>query len=165
MPIIFCTAKLSKIIGIKNRASFISINNWNAHLFLLEKRKCLVFVHKETFYSFVVFDILKKDLKDFKNLFETELIKQLKTDSIYSTDLHQILLKNTGSIEISTTDDDKSTIGYMNDCITRLTWPYGEFPPTISDSKNYVENNDNQNLIGVRKYRSPIDLLKAHIKN
>ena len=117
MPIIFCSTKLSKLIGLKTRLPSISIDNWNAHLFALQGRKCLVFVHKETFYSFVVFDILKRQLTDFKQVFTYRFIDQLGNDNLLSDELKNSIKQDFQNFELSTTDGDKSTIGYVNDCI------------------------------------------------
>jgi hypothetical protein len=122
MPIIFCSTKLSKIIGLKTRQPSICLDNWNGHIFYLEGRKCLVFVHKETFYSFVIFDILKKHLNNFKKVFIDNLLNQLDKDQLLTKEIQNFLLDDFENLELSTTDGDKSTIGFMNDCITRLTY-------------------------------------------
>jgi hypothetical protein len=122
MPIIFCSTKLSKIIGLKTRQPSICLDNWNGHIFYLEGRKCLVFVHKETFYSFVIFDILKKHLNNFKKVFIDNLLNQLDKDQLLTKEIQNFLLDDFENLELSTTNGDKSTIGFMNDCITRLTY-------------------------------------------
>ena len=92
MPIIFCSTKLSKIIGLKTRQPSICLDNWNGHIFYLEGRKCLVFVHKETFYSFVIFDILKKHLNNFKKVFIDNLLNQLDKDQLLTKEIQNFLL-------------------------------------------------------------------------
>jgi hypothetical protein len=165
MPTIFCSIKLSKLAGLKTRLPSISMDNWNGHLFALQGRKCLVFVHKETFYSFVIFDILKKQLKDFKQLFTDNFIKQLEHDKLLSGDLAHSITKDFENLEFSTTDGDKSTIGYLNDCITRLTWERDGRPPTIDETKIYVANYYNENLLMSRKGIRPKELMREKLKN
>ena len=165
MPTVFCSTKLSKLIGLKTRLPSLSLDNWNGHLFTLQGRKCIAFVHKETFYSFVLFDILKNDLKDFKQIFMSHFLEQLQDDKLLTNELKDLIVKDFETFEISTTDGDTSTIGYLNDCITRLTWEREGRPPTIEESKFYVKNGYNENRIGVRKYSKANEFMRERLKN
>lgn len=165
MPIIFCSTKLSKLIGLKTRQPSITLDNWNGHIFYLEGRKCLVFVHKDTFYSFVIFDILKKQLNNFKNVFLDNLLNQLDKDKLLSVEIRNFLLDDFENFELSTTDGDKSTIGFMNDCITRLTWLRNGQMPTISQTKEYVDKYYNDNLLLTREATTPKKLMQERLKN
>jgi hypothetical protein len=164
MPAIFCTTKLAKLIGVKTRLPSLSIDNWNGHLFALQGRKCLVFVHKETFYSFVIFDVLKKELSDFKRIFTDNFLKQLANDNLLSDSLRNLIIKDFQNFELSTTDGDKSTIGYLNDCIARLTWERDGRSPTIEETKIYVESYYNKNPLLSRK-ATPNELMAERLKN
>lgn len=164
MPIVFCSAKLSKLIGLKNRFSSISIDNWNAHLFPLKGRKCLVFAHKETCYSFVILDILKKDLKDFKQLFIVNFLQQLESDHLLTTELMGLILKDFQDFELSTTDGDKTNIGFLNDCVYRLSWPGYFKGPTFDLVKHYVENYYNEDPLAKKKYRTPKELMRERLR-
>ncbi len=123
MVTLFCSTKLSKLLSIKTKLPSVSTNNWNGHLFSLEGRKCLVFLHKETVYSFVLFDVLKKDLKDFKEVFINHFLQQLHDDYGISEEVKESVRSELADMEISATDGDKSAIGFLNDCVMRLTWP------------------------------------------
>lgn len=163
MPIVFCSVKLSKLVGLKARLPSLSPDNWNGHLFTLERRKCAVFVHKETFYSFVVFGILKKDLLDFKTFFIHHFLEQLNNDGLLSDKLKQVIINHFETVELSTTDGDKSAIGYMNDCISRLTWEVDGHPPTIAQKSVYVSRYYNENYLMPRK-TTPKKLMKEALK-
>ena len=147
MVTIFCSAKLGKLMGVKTRYPSLSLNNWNGHLFTLERRKCIVFVHKETYYSFVLFDVLKKDLADFKKVFIDNLLLQLGHDRLLNASVEKCIIQELESVEISTTDGDKSTIGFINDCISRLIFEVDGVAPTIERTKHYVYNYYNENLL------------------
>ena len=151
MAIIFCSAKLGKLLGVKNRLPSISMNNWNGHLFFLEGRKCLVFIHKETLYSFVMFDVLKKELADFKEVFIKHLLQQLHDDFRISDEIKESIKRDLENIELSTTDGDKIAIGYLNDCVNRLTWPREFHIATIPEIKEYVQFHYNTIPILKRK--------------
>jgi hypothetical protein len=165
MPTTFCSKKLSKLAGIKTRLPSLSMDNWNGHLFALQGRKCVVFVHKETFYSFVVFDVLKKQLLDFKQTFIEGFINQLAHDELLSDGLKKLIQQRFENVEFSTTDGDKSTIGYLNDCIARLTWERNGRPPTIDETRIYVENYYNGNLLISKKFGTPKGLMKENLKS
>jgi len=165
MPTIFCSTKLSKLIGIQTRLPSLSLDNWNGHIFNLEKKKCLVFVHKETIYSFVIFDILKRHLKDLQKMFLEGLLNQLDNDKLLTDDNKNAIINEFGTIEFSTTDDDKSTIGFLNDCVNRLTWERQGKAPTIIQIKEYVSKYYNDNILLSRKATTPNKLMAEKLKN
>ena len=171
MPILFCSVKLAKLTGVKTRLPSISMDNWNGHLFALQGRKCLVFVHKETCYSFVIFNVLKKQLLDFKQLFVDHFLMQLEHDNLLSGELKKSILSDFQNLEFSTTDGDKSAIGYLNDCITRIKWEREGRPPTLEEAKFYVENYYNENPIfqkhgtGSKRLVKPKMLMKGKLKS
>lgn len=163
MPILFCSVKLSKLLGVKTRLPSLSLDSWNGHLFTLHRRKCLVFIHKETRYSFVMLDVLKKDLVNFREVFIDAYFEQLRSDDLFSLGLKSFILNDFKNFELSTTDGDKSTIGYLNDCIYRLTWPRGGRLLTFEEVKKYVDNFYNQEPIGIRG-DTPKKLMTEKIK-
>ena len=164
MPTVFCSVKLSKLIGLKNRVPSVSRQNWNGHLFTLQRRKCLVFVHKETFYSFVIFNVLKKDHLDFQQIFTDNFLRQLENDHLLSDGLKNTIIKNFQNFELAATDGDKSTIGFLNDCVSRLTWNGSEGTPTIEATKNYVENYYNDTPVLSKKFKSPKEAMAESLK-
>ena len=147
MITIFCSVKLAKLMGADTRHPSLSMNAWNGHLFTLERRKCIVFVHKETLYSFVLFNVLKKELTNFKKVFTDNLLLQLRYDRLLDSTVEKCILKELENMELSTTDGDKSTIGYINDCIARLTFIVDGQSPTIERTKHYVHNYYNENFL------------------
>lgn len=165
MPTFFCSTKLSILIGHKNRLPSLSMDNWNGHLFFLEGKKCLVFVHKETFYSFVIFNVTKKQLANIKQMLIDSFICQLYSDKIITNKTENLIRLKFQDIDISTTDGDKSTIGFMNDCIARLTWEINGQKPSISQVKKYVDNYYNNNPILSQKRNTPILLMTEKLKN
>ncbi len=76
--------------------------------------------NKATLYSAVRLDILKRDLSDVKNFFIDALLKQLKSDQLYSNKVEGFLANNLEKLIITTTDNDKKVIGSMNDMIYQL---------------------------------------------
>ena len=165
MPIVFCSTKLSKLIGLKTRLPSLSLDNWNGHLFALQGRKCLVFVHKESFYSFVVFDVLKKQLIEFKKVFTDNFLEQLENDNLLFDEVRTVIVRDFQNLQLSTTDGDKSTIGYLNDCVARLTWERDGRPPTLDETKVYVKNYYNETPLTSRKGVTSNELMADTLKN
>ena len=84
MPNIFCSNKLKEFLKpiVDINKNIENDDQWNAHLFYLEGTKCIVFLNKETIYSFVLFDILKKDITNIRRLFIDGFISKLYADNI-----------------------------------------------------------------------------------
>jgi hypothetical protein len=64
MTRVYCTKKLKDFIGNVDETlpldcNDIKISDWNAHLFYVDKRKCIVFVNILTYYSVFIVDIVK----------------------------------------------------------------------------------------------------------
>ena len=125
MPSIFISTKLSNLIG-KSRLSLFdkshlsSKDDWNAQLFTVDRRKCIIITNKATLYSAVRLDILKRDLSDLKLFFIDALLNQLKSDQLYSNKGEGYLSDNLAKLIFTTTDNDKKVIGSMNDMIYQL---------------------------------------------
>ncbi|MBL3658824.1 DUF6933 domain-containing protein [Fulvivirga sediminis] len=86
MANIYCTKKLEKLLGkqliMSEQLPNDDFGNWNAHLFTLNRRKCVIMVNDVTYYSLIFLDVLKKDLMNFQNLFYQRLTEQLAYDEI-----------------------------------------------------------------------------------
>lgn len=88
MATIYCSAKLTTLLGLPKKKKepepvAVDPHGWNGTLFYLNKRKCLLFMHKTTLYTFLVFDIVKKDLIDFNRFFRQHFTDQLLADQLF----------------------------------------------------------------------------------
>ena len=122
MTAIFCSNKLKSLIGPEDLTQYSeevepSIGGWNAHLFSVDKRKCLAFTNNKCYYTVFITDILKKDLKKINELFTTRLIQQLLFDNVITLRHIPLIKEVQDSIILSRTNNDKKTIGTMNDFI------------------------------------------------
>jgi hypothetical protein len=153
MPTIFCSHKLAKFLGISHKLKPEPNSNWdwNAHLFLLDRRKCLVFVEKESLYTVAVFGIVKKDLKNLKSIFLTYFLEQLNWDKLLTNSVKDLIIRDLNTIELSTTDNDKSMIGYINDCVVRLKW-HRVGDSDIAGAKYYLQNYFHDLPLGMRDF-------------
>lgn len=122
MTRVYCTKKLKDIIGeVKETlpADFndIKLSDWNAHLFYVDKRKCLVFVNILTYYSVFIADILKKDLINIDEIFLMRLKEQLLHDRVTDDFNKVISLTDGAKISFIKTNNNKKVIGRINDFI------------------------------------------------
>lgn len=120
MSRIYCTKKLQSFIGLVDEKlpsdiNEISINDWNAHLFFLDKRKCLIFVNNLTFYTIFLTDILKNDLKNIDSIFRKKLQEQLVHDKIINDSEFAESIFTRLELNFFKTNNNKKVIGRIND--------------------------------------------------
>ncbi|MCO4292864.1 hypothetical protein NF867_08330 [Solitalea sp. MAHUQ-68] len=167
---IFCSQKFAKLLELPSKKNSSinteeSLQAWNAHLFSADRRKCLIFVHKTTLYTFILLDILKKDLKDLPSLFIEGFINQLKTDQLIKDNHELILRKHYDSITLKNTDNDKKVLGSINDYVYQT-----KFMIEINGGIHNCDANDigqrlNDTPMGAIKYGFPIDRMREEIEN
>ncbi|HPI10579.1 MAG TPA: hypothetical protein PLK63_06055 [Catalimonadaceae bacterium] len=161
--IIHCSAKLKEFVG----SSFLSKgvfspseDIWNAHLFLINRKKCIAFVHSRTRYGVVLFDLRKADVPMLRSLFEDALVMQLYRDQILGESQINAVRKYASSIHFLPTNNDKSAIGSLNDIIFRLTYNVFEGPIDMNRAKNYAASYMNCSPSGTLKYRIPREMMR-----
>ena len=95
--ILRCTKKLlnelgltkTKLVDITVGAGQPPLYEWYAHLFYFNRRKCVMFTNAGSLFSFAVFDVLKKDIKNTDELFRKELSR-----AMYDEDFNGEQIKN-----------------------------------------------------------------------
>ncbi len=114
---IFVSKKLERILP----AAFIEkdsglgnnpLGKWNATLFYISRKKCMLLTNSMTRYSFVMSGFGKSELKDITNVFVSTFAKQLERDGVLVD--ATIISKVVGTLSFSNTDNDKRTIGVQN---------------------------------------------------
>lgn len=123
MTRVYCTKKLKDFIGeveetLPNDFNDIKLSDWNAHLFLVDKRKCIIFVNILTYYSVFIADIVKKDLKNIDEIFIKRLKEQLIQDRVVNDFKNAILLTDGAKISFIKTNNNKKAIGRINDFVS-----------------------------------------------
>jgi hypothetical protein len=171
MTNIFCTKKLEKLVGKKLIASQpVSdelLGNWNANLFPMNGRKCLIVMNDVTFYCLIFLDILKKDILNFHELFYQRLIEQLDYDQVNFSVEFAPKLMTSCEPNFLRTNNNRKVLGTMNEFVYELEYHfqmdyYGNFAQT-----NIVELNHRltDNLVGALKqgqsnFGRPIEEMK-----
>ena len=116
MAILRCTQKLLSELKLKPSDSMqqpSELSSWHANLLRIDRRKCVLFTHDTTLYSFFVPGLKKPDFKDFREVFRQNLFKSLMAEN-FSQKHIEIFLDDIREIEISKTNN-RSVLGSMND--------------------------------------------------
>ena len=166
MTNIFCTKKLESFLPIEDRTleSYTSDNNWNAQLLIIDRRKCIFFIHKRTLYSFVIFNLIKKDIKNLGVLFFDGLVNQLKSDGLYRPELDQYLKDTYSDLKVFKTDNDQSTLGTLRDTTMHLnSYIEDKLQKTIA-AKYFIEKQLNRIPLGSRKFKYASELMGQELK-
>jgi hypothetical protein len=96
-----------------------SDREWYCHLFFIHRKKCLLFTHSPTLFSFFIADIRADDLRNFGDSFRAQATNAFGAEGLTSTQIAYLL--DTGPDQIGKTVN-KSVIGSMNDLIRM--WKY-----------------------------------------
>lgn len=106
--VIECTGKLGK---------------WNANIFYLFRKKCLLVSNVKTQYNVLLWDIKKVDLRKVDSLFKDAFHRQL-CDVGVDIDIERIN-NFIGELVFLPTNNDKKTLGFQNQRIQELEyWKY-----------------------------------------
>lgn len=119
MLIIQCTKKLSDelkadISKVKPRVTN-PLYSWHAHLFLWNRRKCVLVMNNKTRYNFVLFGLKKNDFKRFDDIVVQAITENLSADGIGEGIIKKYIQNCT---EVSyTATSDRSIISQINEMI------------------------------------------------
>jgi len=164
MTTIYCTNKLKDFIGSTRLIPVDSsvqspFGDWNGHVFLYDRHKHLIFVNNKSFYSIIIEDIKKADLKNIETIFLNRLIEQLVFDKVINHSDTLVVLQRFLPVRLTNTNNDKKTIGALNDFVYQYQCncdsPYWIDKPIIK-----INNSINNGLTGAgrnqyRKYSTP----------
>jgi hypothetical protein len=163
---VFCSLKLSKILNLEKTENVVSNfeTDWSSHLFSVAGKKWIIFVHKKTLYSFVLMDVLKKDLQNLSFLFTEMLIAQLNRDEILTPNFENYLREFDQIANICTTDNDSKVMGSLNNFIYHIKACY-EHGKNIERARACALKYLNDMPSKVLKFHSPRETMKGYIKN
>lgn len=161
---VFCSKKLEPFVDIDNNIQE-TVNQWNAHLVYLDRKKCLYFVDKKTLYSIFIADIVKKDLKNIGNFFFYTLVQQLKDDQIYRPELDNFLVDNFKTIKFYKTDNDQKTLGTLRDDLYHLKAYCQDKNNKLLAALEFAKFRMNNIPIGVRNYYTAKKIMETELKN
>jgi len=160
MANIYCSLKLKEFLKPIIENNIKDDEQWNGHIFYLESKKCILFLNKETIYSFVLFEVLIKDIKNIRRLFIDGFINQFYADGILDQENDLILRMKYENLIFLSTNNDKSAIGSINDCIARIKFSSYSNKKNIKEAKFYVEKYLNNIPMGAIKFNYPSKIMK-----
>ena len=123
---LYCSKKLETFLGqitpTTQPTESSILGDWNGHLFTVDRKTCLIFMNNKTCYSVVMTNFLKKDLKDFGQVFKERLIRQLDHDLNINERQEIKIRKELGDILLQKSNNDKKIIGTINHHVENLKY-------------------------------------------
>ncbi|MBY0599474.1 DUF6933 domain-containing protein [Bacillus bingmayongensis] len=166
MQLIQCTKKLADEMGITVEkidptSDNNSLNCWHAHLFRINRKKCVVVMNNITRYHFVIYGVTKRELQKLNLLFQKDLVTNLLLDGIKPEVIEQYL--NQDPIIQYTATNNRSIISQMNEAIFTIeSYFYDEWGINKRDVINIAELNQYLNrtvMLKIPKY--PVEMMRA----
>jgi len=114
-----CTQKVIKELRLKEeglcdvKQPTSLLGNWYTNLFVLDRRKTLIFMSERTLLSFIIFGIRKDNIKDLPIVFHNGLRQLLLIEGLDSNVISNVT-KECREIELTKTTSP-SLIGNLND--------------------------------------------------
>ncbi len=169
MATIYCTKTLEKFFGAQKIHSAIDhpenpLGDWNAHLFNIKHQKNIILVNNKSYYAVLIMDIKKSMIKDFATRFIQRVTEQLVFDKVISPDEVLLFVQKIVPLTLTWTNNDKRTIGTMNEFIYqyRFSHLYPSWEVRDLKEKNAVLND---HLVRSREgkrrdYFKPVERMK-----
>ncbi|WP_144605839.1 DUF6933 domain-containing protein [Algoriphagus algorifonticola] len=88
------------------------LGKWNATVFYVDRKKCLLFLNAQTTYSFILVNVVAKDYPNLHKKIKEELYEQLSYDGILLAPKQFLALL--GEIRFLPTDADRRALGFIN---------------------------------------------------
>ncbi len=96
------------------------LSDWHANLLRIDRRKCVLYTHDTTLFSFFVLELKKPDFENFREIFRQNLFKSLMAENLHQKHI-ELFLDDIQKIEISKTNN-RSVLGSMNDLTFQLKY-------------------------------------------
>ncbi len=126
MAILRCTKKLLTELKTKPSEGTIfsnEVGSWHANLIRVDRRKCILFTHDATLYSFFVPGLKKPQFENVREVFGHNLFKNLLWENFPQNQI-EIVLDEHREIIIAKTNN-RSVLGSMNDLAFQLNYRIG----------------------------------------
>jgi hypothetical protein len=123
MAILRCTKKLLTELKTKPSEGVTSSDEmgcWHANLLRIDRRKCILFTHDVTLYSFLIPGFKKPQFENFREVFGQHLFKNLLWENFPQNQI-EIVLDEHREVIIAKTNN-RSVLGSMNDLAFQLKY-------------------------------------------
>jgi len=133
-----------------------SRKHWYTHLFLYRRKKCLIFTHAESLFSFVVLGVRKQDMQHLDQVFRKELCKAMFYEEFSAAEIKNIS-DQVNPISLAKTES-RAVVGSMNEFIRHFKWHMEDEPfegePDISSINKKLNEMP---MRALKQYRLPIE--------
>lgn len=154
--ILRCTAKLLKLVGEKPVADAGDGPEWYGNLIWIERRKCLLFTHAETLFSFMVSDVRRADIAPLEPFVLGRIRHELASEGLRPEPFG---VGRDADMVVARTND-RGVLGSMND----LAFQCQHAAASDGGLEHLDMREWNRQLhrtpMGARKYGFPIDLAR-----
>ncbi|WCK52336.1 hypothetical protein PP175_12775 [Aneurinibacillus sp. Ricciae_BoGa-3] len=89
--------------------------SWHAHLFLYNRRKCVLFMNNKTRYNFILVALKKDDFKEFNNLIVKSIVENLSMDGVDKVVIEKYI-QNCTAVSYTVTSE-RGIISQINEMI------------------------------------------------
>ena len=170
MAIIYCTKKFETVVGksrIVKSDKFSPLGNWNANVFMVSKKNCVIVMNDVSYYSVILIDFKKSDLLNFHEVFAERFFKQLENDEISFPSEFTDKIKKELQPVFLTTNNNRKVLGAIQDATLDMKRYITE---DYSENIDYIDvdelnSNVNEKILSVlgkkkRGYGYPNDAIQ-----
>lgn len=167
MRLIHCTQKLLKELDVKilepNELPVApeGLGNWYANLIRIDRKKCILFTNENTLYSFLIPNVLKKNIKNIAEEFLINLNLNLQAEG-FNLEVINRVMQEYQEIGFATTVS-RSVLGSMNDFAYQYDahFEYEKEEGTGRIDILAINHQVNKSPMSMLKYESPLKALKS----
>ena len=166
MAILRCTKKLLSELATKPETASLPVSDlscWHANLLRIDRRKCVLFTHDRTLYSFLVPGLTKPHFRNFNEVFGQNLFKNLIAEK-FPQDQIELFLNDIREIHITKTNS-RSVLGSMNDLSLQLKYRISAEGGLSNLSLMNLNHGLNRIPMGAIEEVYSIDALKNLLEN
>lgn len=162
-----CTQKLLKELRLdKNELGEPDegvFGSWFAHIFRLDRKKCVLFTNDRTLYSVLLFGLKKQDFELLDQRFVSALVANLKSEEVPSEIIASIGMA-CHPVSWGLTNN-RSVLGSMNDMIkgSKLLFTVNRHIPP-ADEIQFLNHYINHTPMSTLKMVRPADEMKAALE-
>lgn len=171
MPLIRITQKLQKETGLKvadlkaAEETCAPFEEWYANVFLLDRKKQIIFMEPQTLFSFCAENVARKDIRErFLELFQKGLSKALFVEGVSSDIMSRLMDIARGELKFSKTNSAR-VLGVMHEHILHQKYAFWD-----QDRPVYLQDRCNRHMPsrgfpdGTKEYKFPIKIFAEKIK-
>ncbi len=160
--IIRCTSKLLKELKIKpvelENDKINPLREWHANIITVQRKRCIIFTHSMSLYSFIIYGVKKKELDNLSEEFEKHLAANLSTDQIESIKIIGDNNADTNLVYAKT--NNRSVLGSMNDIAYQIKMTIHNWPEIKKIDSIRISQYLNKIPMGALNYGFPDRELK-----